>query len=511
MGSNTKANNSGLPHLAPKRLILAASIAALFCGFSAPAFSADSEALLDKLREKGVLSEEEYQQMRTDARAERRAQALKEANEEEKKVKKAESAASELTGRFRDGFSWESGDKENSISLSGRIQADYRRFSNDSGSVTSPSGASADTFDIRRAYLGVSGKLYNDWTFELTTDLAADTIEYAWINYKFSDLVQTRIGAFKMPFSYEELTSSRLIDFQERSLANALVPGKEQALSIYGSPTKWSSYAVAYSNGQGKEGDEVNATVDDKDLIARVAANFAEAFSIPNTVIHLGLGYTTGTVPMNTAATTTNNVPSGRTEGRGLTFFTGPGFVNGTDVGLTEYDRKRDGIEGILAWGPVKLQSEFIRANFSGTATGNVEFDRDITASYAALSWLITGEKYSDFYTPNGSRNLKPNRPFKKGADGWGAWELGVRFSKWDASDFTTTNPAGTGVITAASTNKADSIAVGLKWIPNTNTRIYLNYIETKFDTPITGVVEGGANVTTEDEKAITLRMGVFF
>ncbi|HYJ18870.1 MAG TPA: SHOCT domain-containing protein, partial [Burkholderiales bacterium] len=55
----------------PKRLILAASVAAICAGLAAPA-QADMETLLDKLRAKGVLSEEEYQEMRTEARAERR-------------------------------------------------------------------------------------------------------------------------------------------------------------------------------------------------------------------------------------------------------------------------------------------------------------------------------------------------------------------------------------------------------------------------------------------------------
>jgi len=177
MGSHIKSNNSNLQNLAPGKLVLAASVAALFSSLSAPAFSVDSEALIDKLREKGVLTEEEYQEMRTEARAERRAQALKEANEEEKKAKKAESAPSELTGRFKDGFSWESGDKQHSISLSGRIHADYRSFD-----IDSTNSNTANTFDIRRAYLGVSGKLYNDWTFEVTSDVANGTLEYAYVN-----------------------------------------------------------------------------------------------------------------------------------------------------------------------------------------------------------------------------------------------------------------------------------------------------------------------------------------
>ena len=492
----------------PKQWMLAAVIAGVTAGFGAPVLSADMETLIDKLHEKGVLTDDEYQEMRTEAREERRKEALRDAQAEEKANKAKED--NQLTGRFRDGFSWESADKENSITLQGRIHADYRRFDVDSGSITTANGNSANTFDIRRAYLGVSGKLHNDWSFELTSDLAGDTIEYAWVNYRHSDAVQARIGAFKMPFSYEELTSSRLIDFQERSLANVLAPGKEQGLSIYGIPTKWMSYAVAWTNGNGKEGDEANAVVDNHDLIARLAFNFAELAQVSNSVLHFGLGRTEGTIPV--AAT-----PTGRTEGRGLQFFNSAAFTGSGVAVAQKVDRERTGVELIAAHGPFKLQAETVTANYSGTSNAGVGFDRDIGARYAAISWLITGENYTDMYSLNGNRALKPSRPFKRGADGWGAFELGVRFSKFDAGDFTTTNSAGTGVLASncnaagICTNKADALTVGLKWVPNTNTRVYLNYIKTDFDTAVGGVTDGSANTTVKSEKAITLRTAVFF
>ena len=74
----------GFTTTASKRLILATAIAGLFGTIATPAL-ADMETLLDKLHEKGVLSDDDYQEMRTEARADRRAQALKEAKEEEKK------------------------------------------------------------------------------------------------------------------------------------------------------------------------------------------------------------------------------------------------------------------------------------------------------------------------------------------------------------------------------------------------------------------------------------------
>jgi len=58
--------------------------AALLGSMVSPAF-ADLESLLDKLHEQGVLSDQDYQEMRTEARSERRAEALKDAQAEEKK------------------------------------------------------------------------------------------------------------------------------------------------------------------------------------------------------------------------------------------------------------------------------------------------------------------------------------------------------------------------------------------------------------------------------------------
>ncbi len=469
--------------------LLAASIALLFAGAAAPAF-ADMETLLDKLHEKGVLSDEDYQQMRTDARAERRAQALKEANESDKAAKKSESATSELTGRFKDGFSWESGDKENAIALSGRIHADYRQFDVNSGSTTTPNAQNANTFDVRRAYIGASGRIATDWTFEVVADLAqgtnggatfASALDVAWVNWGAYKQVQLRGGQFKMPMALEELTSSRFIDFTERSFVDQYAPAKERGAMIHGSPATGVFYGVAASNGNGKNNNETSSTTDGKDIIGRLGVNVAEMIDNKDMVLHFAGAYSDG----REAA---GSIASARTEGRGITFFTGPTLTS-------NYDRKRTAAETSLAWNQLKLQGEWLSTGIK-TLTGTT-FDRDIDTYYAEAMWLITGEKYADAYRNGAYGAIKPNRAFKKGTDGWGAWEVGLRYSKFDAGDFPST---------ATSTNGADAITVGLKWLPNTNTRVYLNYIMTKFDQPIT--VVGG---TTEKENAINVRLAMYF
>jgi phosphate-selective porin OprO and OprP len=470
--------------------MLAAVVASLFVASPLPVLSADMETLIEKLKEKGVLSEGEAEEMRAEARAARRKEALRDAQAEEKTNKAKEE--NHLTGRFRDGFSWESADKENTISINGRIHADYRQFD-----VNSTNANSASTFDVRRAYLGVSGKIANDWTFEVVTDVAqgtnggttfASALDVAWVNWGSYKEAQIRAGQFKMPMALEELTSSRFIDFTERSFVDQYAPAKERGLMLHGVPFTGGFYGIAASNGNGKNNNETVSTVDGKDLIVRFGVNAAEIMGNKDLVLHFAGATSDG---RQAAAA----LPTARTEGRGLTFFT-PGAAQ-----TANYDRKRTALETSIAWNQFKLQAESLSVNIkpnSGTVIGTAALaDADIKTNYAELLWLVTGEKYADAYRGGAYGAIKPNTAFKKGADGWGAFEVGARFSKLDGADFTSS---------ATSTNGAKATTLGLKWIANTNTRVYLNHINTKFDQPIT--VVGG---TTDREKAFNLRFSMYF
>jgi phosphate-selective porin OprO and OprP len=375
-----------------------------------------------------------------------------------------------------------------------------------------------DTFDIRRAYLTAQGKLWDYYTFDLTGDFAGlsgssatvctavgtvngqpactattpvaaqsnSHLDVAWFNAGWWKQAQFRFGQFKMPFSLEELTSSRFIDFQERSLVNTFVPAKERGFMVHGEPVPGLFYGVALSTGQGKNNNESNRLVDSNDLIARVGANFAQFLNQPDNVYHVALDYSSGKVPSTSA-------PSLRTEGRGNTFFSTGAFGVKTD-------RDRMGAEASVAIGPVKLQAEYVDNNFSGTG-----FDRDIKAYYVAANWLITGEKYADAYRAGAYGRIRPKSNFSPTGPGKGAWELGVRLSKFDGSDFT---DAGPGQLTSGLTDKAKSLTVGLKWLPTPNTRFLLNYVKTDFDDEITFSQAGNptASKKVDAETAITLR-----
>ncbi len=467
--------------------------------------------LLEKLKEKGIISEEEARTLSGDTpeeRIRRRAETRKKAQRAAEDAQKAEAAKERFLGRFNNGITFETPDRRSGVTLGGRVHLDYRQFSQDTA---------ASTFDMRRAYLTLQGKWNEYLTWDVTGDFAQTTatqLDVAWINIAYSDSVQARFGQFKMPFSIEELSSSRFLDFQERSLVNGLAPQKERGAMIHGIPMPGITYGIALSTGQGKNNNDLVAPRSNPDIVGRVTVNFAELFEIQaNNVVHLGVAMTDGDLPTGFGL-------SQRTESRGLTFFNTAGFT-GQDV-----HRRRYGVETVLARGPVKFQGEYLQANYAGRSSAGSDFNRDINAYYAEVMWMITGERYAEAYRNGVNGRIVPIQNYTPGStDTWGAWEIGLRVSRYDASDFTTTNPVGTGVLAPASaptgnapfastpTNAANALTLGLKWYWNPNLKFYLNYTRTHFASPETvNLNYGGAtSITTDEEKAITFRAALDF
>lgn len=469
------------------RSLVAATLAgSMLMGFGTSAMADSTDDILNALIAKGILTEEEgalLQKGRT--------------GEKEAAAKKKDSA---ISASFKDGIKWESGDKANSMSINGRIQLDSR--SNDINGGTTANDKIADTFEIRRAYLGAKGTFDKYYDFDVTLDAAAGaaSLDVAYMNIKWWKEAQFQFGQFKMPFSLEERTSSRFIDFQERSFVNngSLTPGKERGVMLHGTPVAGLNYAIALSTGQGKNTNDADQREDSKDIILHADANLAEFMGNKEAVVHLGASYANGDLPP--AAISTQ-----RTEGRGLEFF------KATAPTGTTMERTRYGLETALAYGPVKFQGEYSEAKFQGTNASSVSYDKSLDASYVEALWLITGENYADSYKGGKFDRIKPKNEFNpSGKGGFGAIEFGVRYSKFDATDFATVAngaTANTPVMTAALatatlTNKADAYTVGLKWLPTANSRILLTYVKTNFDTPVLAAT----GETVNDEKVLMMR-----
>ena len=128
-------------------------------------------------------------------------------------------------------------------------------------------------------------------------------------------------------------------------------------------------------------------------------------------------------------------------------------------------------IETAAVWGPLTLQAEYTANVLNGASVGtgpnlgNLFFQ----AYYAEALLFLTGESRT-WNTKNFFFNrVTPKHPLKFKHDecdgyGWGAWELGLRYTYVDLSN----GPIQSG--------RLDAVTVGLNWYLNANSKIQFNY-----------------------------------
>ncbi len=482
------------------RGMVAAVSGALLFGAAVPATADATVDIINALMAKGVLTEEEG------ALLLRGRQGQKEAEEERKKK--------EVTVSYRDGIVIGSADGQHSMTINGRLHADYRHYNynedNNGSNVLSRAGS--DTWDMRRARIGIRAKFLDHYDGEIVfnpTQANDSILDVAYLNVAWWKPVQFRIGQFKMPFSLEQLTSSNNIDFVERSFVDAYIPAKELGAMVHGSPWKGVTYALAFSNGRGSSGVEDDVRVDNKDIIGRATVNFAEIMGNDNMVLHAGLAFSEGDISKGDGVAAFGGHRS--TEARGVRFFTAPEVASNNFVDA-EIDRSRLGLEAAIAHGPFKVQGQWVRNEFDfDTATRG--YDPEIKVWYAEALWTITGETHAKRYRSGVFGGIKPNRNFDPVKFSGGAWEVGVRYSKFDASDFDTlgliaASPNTDTQITTKARGyaKADALTLGVKFVPNPHVRFMLDYVKTDFEDQFGGgsVVVNGEN--EDDEHAILFR-----
>jgi phosphate-selective porin OprO/OprP len=459
---------------------------------------------------KGVLTEEEG------ALLMRGRQGEKEAAEEKKK--------SEIKASFKDGIVFESGDKKHSMALTGRVHFDYRDISGYDNSHDPDTTSIADQFEVRRARIGVKGKFYDDIGYEIVTNLVgsnSNLVDTAWVNLGWFKPVQFQFGRFKQPMSLEEMTSSNIIPFAERSFVNALVPTKKLGAMVHGEPKEGFVYGLSvYQNGF----NETNNEDDGKFVGGRVAANIAKLADWKDSVLHVGVAGYDGewavkptTTSQNSASSTTRSTIIGfRTEGRGLSNIfraqisgdNAAATPGGTATDEARIEQRAGGIELAGSYGPFRVQGEYVKANFDATyddvdAADNAQVKGDVKAWYASATWLLTGETYADFYKGGAWGGVKPKNPFSlETGKGKGAWEVALRYSKFDASDIDVVD-AGRGS-RVQGTDEADAYTLGLNWYLNNNLRFMLDYVRTDYDVAFSPIDSG---LPAEDsERAIMLR-----
>jgi phosphate-selective porin len=166
--------------------------------FSAIASKAQSnDELLNLLIKKNVLSQQEADSLRADL-------ALK---EQQKRDKEKENQHNISIG-------------SRALQISGLVQARYQGFEQ--------TGVN-NTFDLHRARLDAKGNITDKWSYEVYTEFAASTkLLDAYTSYQVADYLKFTAGQFKIPFSYESLTSDSQLEFIDRSQVIEALAGRSK-------------------------------------------------------------------------------------------------------------------------------------------------------------------------------------------------------------------------------------------------------------------------------------------
>ena len=459
---------------------------AISFAFSVPAYADEYLDTLNILRDKGILTQKEY-----DAKVQAHEEKAENKKFAEQRIDKDVSDSVKYRqARANDGSVTENGiglkskDGNNTIQLTGRLHMDYRQYSPDYGT-----GQTTDSYqniaEARRSRFGVRGQFAKDFKYQLLANFGASdgfsstssTADEMWVNYAANPEAQFQFGLFKMPFSLEQMTSSNNLDFMERSLIGQndteFIPAKETGFMLHGVPKPGLTYALALSRGKSNK----SAEFDGFDYIGRVTTNIAELTGSKAYTAHLGAAYSTGEIKGGVIPS------SGRTESRMQSgWFTGSALSGATT-------RTRQGLEAAFAYNAFKVQGEHFQFNYD-PATGN---DQKINGYYVQAVYNLTGESHS--YKDGVFGWIKPNNPIDKG--GSGAWQVGVRMSEFDASDI---------AVATGKSNRATAMTYGITWFCTDNLRFMLNYVDTKFDSLV-----GSSGSRVNGDRAIMFRSQLSF
>jgi phosphate-selective porin len=355
-------------------------------------------------------------------------------------------------------------DGQFSISPYGYVDTDYRAYKGD--------GAPADTFLVRRARFGFQGNYGSHFDFALLTDANSTTgaiVRDVYLNIRIKPEFQFQAGQFKEPFAQETGIGATNLDFVERGLQSMIYPCSGTAyrcpgITIHGDIDGgvFQYWAGAF-NGRG--GVAPNVT-NEPEFVGRVRfypwrktkSSLMKQLAFGGSISHSrsrGLsGDTSFNGAMPDAAYTffpllPINGPIERYEGE-FTYITGPFALRGEYVQMQE---QRDGVGSEQVGG-----LGFLTLPGIGAKAWNI-----------GTTYLLTGEKRPENGTPRVKHPLfGPDTPGGAGR-GWGAFELGVRYSGVQANapaanflDFYTP-----GYVTQYDYH-TDQFTLGLNW--------YLNY-----------------------------------
>ena len=467
-------------------ILIAAILASL-----APAYAEDKsdKSLLDVLRQKHVLTQQDYERLKSSELTPAQRAALIEVLRDKGVLTKDEAAKLESAAPaapaapaaakpastlpqvgYDEGFFLRTQDGNFVMRINGRIAEDFL--------FSEPNSSPSDTQTLDRARLGVDATFYKYFRMRLENEFSSGAfsgssgLRDAFIAVAPIPEFNLQAGQYPVPVSYESILSKKYTNFVERAavVSSTFNPRRDVGVMAYGVvANRLVQYQLGAMNGAGQNRTDNNG---DKDLVAHVVvAPFVTEGPEHLRGFNFGSGVTWGHQPNETldknGLPTTKGSISGLTE----TFFTF--FPAVTRHG----DRLRWGSHAAWLDGPFSVVSEYIQTEEARDDLGKNGGDLPklyTDGAYVDGTWMITGEP-----KPYNAR-IRPKRPlWDLKNPGPGAWEAALRYEYYKLR-----HGAGVGAdgkTDAEIDNRYDAFVAGINWYPNEFFRFSVNYLYGSF------------------------------
>ncbi|NOS99152.1 MAG: porin [Phycisphaerales bacterium] len=361
---------------------------------------------------------------------------------------------------WKEGLRFDSNDGSFQLKLGGFFQYDLGYFAGDShieettGAIDAARSEIEDGSEFRRARINVSGSMYDNIDFKVEYDFAEGDARFTdvYMGIKKVPVVgNVRIGHFKEPFGLEELTSDLNVTFLERALPTVFDPVRNAGIMVHNTLL---DERMTWAAGFFRETDDFANGAGSRDYNATARLTGLPWYEEEGRkLLHVGVAYTHKNFE--------DDVVRFRQRPEA---HLAPRFVD-TGTFPAEYS---DTVGAELAWvcGPFSLQGEFMQA----FVESRVASDPTFWGAYLQASYFLTGEHRPYDRVAGSFKGVKPKKNF--GKDGWGAWEVAVRYSHLDLNDRILDFD---GVDT--SDGELRDFTVGLNWYLNPNARFMWNYV----------------------------------
>ncbi len=412
-----------------------------------------------------------------------------------------------MTVKWNHGLEAESKNKDFRIHVGGRTQVDTSWYSGDA-SVQTPLrdggvGPLMDAWNIRRGRLRVDGTMYDVFDFACEYDFINEAAVDApislippqvnpdafpaptdlWVQWnRLPFWGNVRAGVQKDAFGFEHLTSSRWLNFMERSFMqdaftgpfnNGFSPGLQNTNTYYNERGTWSTGIFKNVNNIFSSG------VGDGEYMGVARVTYLPYYSDEGRyLLHTGIaGRYMGLDEEQIRFRSRGDIRSGAPSPLNPVFANTGNFIGD--------DQTMVGLELVGVAGPWSFQSEYIASQvydaFSlasplgvagfqpppGTPLGTVAFD----GFYAEVHYFLTGESrpYNrktgvfDRVIPFSNFFFLRDRAGGNCAS-WGAWQTALRYQFLDLND------------SGIQGGELHAITAGLNWFLNPNLKVQFNY-----------------------------------